>query len=120
MKGDIPAVGTKAQVWHGTAKHTPGGLRKSDLMQNKHGHIVSKKQHSQGKRALKNLTRRGYIARKGTFRAFHKSDGHSVRRSSRSRSSRSRSSRSRSLSGGFNPSLPGGSLHQHAASYSSS
>ena len=25
-------VGTRAQVWHGTAEKTPGGLRKKDLV----------------------------------------------------------------------------------------
>ncbi len=36
-------VGTKAQVYHGTAKHTSGGLTKKDLMKTKKGRIVSKK-----------------------------------------------------------------------------
>ena len=34
--------GTRAQVWHGTAKRTSGGLTKKDLIKNKHGYIVSK------------------------------------------------------------------------------
>lgn len=53
MTGDkIPAVGSRAQVWHGNAKHTSGGLTKGDLMMRK-GHIISKKKHSQGKKAYK-------------------------------------------------------------------
>ena len=44
--------GTKAQVWHGTAKHTRGKLSKGDLMQNKWGRIVSKKQHANGLRMM--------------------------------------------------------------------
>ena len=48
-------VGTKAQVWHGTALKTPGGLKKSDLMKNKHSRIVSKKKHSQGKKLMKKM-----------------------------------------------------------------
>jgi hypothetical protein len=35
--------GTRAQVWHGTADRTSGGLTKNDLTKNKHGYIVSKK-----------------------------------------------------------------------------
>ena len=36
-------VGSRAQVWHGTAYKTSGGLTKKDLTKNKHGHIVSAK-----------------------------------------------------------------------------
>jgi len=68
----IPAVGSKAQVWHGTAKHTSGGLRKTDLMKTRKGRIVSKKKHAAGKKALKNLIKSGYKAKKGTFKIFKK------------------------------------------------
>ena len=44
----VPAVGSKLKVWHGTAKHTPGGLTKNDLMRTKNGRIVSKKKHASG------------------------------------------------------------------------
>lgn len=70
--GNIPAVGTKAQVWHGTAKHTSGGLKKSDLMKTRKGRIVSKKKHAAGKKALKQLRKAGYVAKKGTFKLFKK------------------------------------------------
>ncbi len=43
-------TGSRAQVMHGTAKHTSGGLVKSDLKMNKAGAIVSKKQSSRAKR----------------------------------------------------------------------
>ena len=66
----IPAVGTKAQVFHGTAKHTSGGLKKSDLMKTKKGRIVSKKKHALGKKALKTLKKAGYVAKKGKFTLF--------------------------------------------------
>jgi len=66
----IPAVGSKAQVWHGTAKHTSGGLTKRDLMKTRKGRIVSKKKHAAGKKALKNLIKAGYKAKKGTFKLF--------------------------------------------------
>ena len=35
--------GSRAQVMHGNAKQTGGGLKKKDLKYNKHGKIVSKK-----------------------------------------------------------------------------
>lgn len=43
-------IGSRAKVMHGGAEMTSGGLRKSDLMYNKHGRIVSKKKHSTMKR----------------------------------------------------------------------
>jgi len=66
----MPAVGSKAQVWHGTARHTSGGLHKSDLMKTKKGRIVSKKKHALGKKSLKNLKKAGFVAKKGTFKLF--------------------------------------------------
>ena len=68
----IPAVGTKAMVWHHTAKHTSGGLTHKDLMKTKNGRIVSRKKHALGKKALKNLVKAGYKAKKGTFKLFKK------------------------------------------------
>lgn len=64
--------GSKAQVWHGTAKKTSGGLTKKDLMKNKHGRIISKRKHSIGKKSIKHLRKLGYIAKKGKFTLFHK------------------------------------------------
>jgi hypothetical protein len=81
MTSSIPAVGSKAQVWHGTAKHTSGGLTKSDLAKNKHGRIVSRRKMLAGKKAIRFLTRKGFVARKGHFTLFKK--GHSRRRHSR-------------------------------------
>ena len=72
MSDNVPAVGTKAMVWHGSAKHTSGGLKKSDLVKNKHGRIVSRRKQAAGRKALKYLTRKGYKAKKGTFRLFNK------------------------------------------------
>ena len=64
-----PAVGSKAQVWHGSAKHTSGGLTRKDLMKHK-GRIVSRKKHALGKKAFKNLVKAGYKPKKGTFKLF--------------------------------------------------
>jgi hypothetical protein len=67
--------GSRAQVWHGTAEKTTGGLVKSHLMMNKHGRIVSKKKHALGKKSIKHLQNLGYIAKKGEFKLFHKING---------------------------------------------
>jgi hypothetical protein len=68
----VKAVGSKAEVYHGTARHTPGGLKKKDLMKHK-GRIVSKKQHAAGKKAIKRLFSLGYKPTKGKFVAMRKS-----------------------------------------------
>lgn len=70
--GAMMTTGSKSQVWHGTAKHTSGGLKKSDLMKTKKGRIVSKKKHAAGLKALKQLKKSGYVAKKGTFKLFKK------------------------------------------------
>lgn len=71
MGGAKVTVGTKAQVWHGTAKHTSGGLTRKDLMKHK-GKIVSKKKHTAGLKAIRKLRKMGYVAKKGTFKLFKK------------------------------------------------
>jgi hypothetical protein len=73
--GNMITVGSMAQVYHGTAKHTAGGLTRKDLMQNKRGKIVSKKQHAAGKKAITRLRKAGYVAKKGTFKLFTKKHG---------------------------------------------
>jgi len=74
-------IGTRAQVWHGTAKKTSGGLTKNALMMNKHGRIVSRRKHASGKKSIKHLEKLGYKAKKGHFTLFHK--GHKGRKGSR-------------------------------------
>lgn len=59
-------IGTRAEVWHGTAKHTSGGLERKDLFKNKHGRIVSKKKHNTAKRERR-LVKAGYGTKKGKF-----------------------------------------------------
>jgi hypothetical protein len=65
-------VGTKAQVFHGTAKHTSGGLKRADLMKTKKGRIVSKRKHAAGKTAIRRLRAAGFKAKKGTFKLFRR------------------------------------------------
>ena len=68
----MPASGSKAQVWHGTARHTPGGLTRKDLMKTKKGRIVSRKKHAIGLRRIRSLRKLGFKAKKGTFKLFKK------------------------------------------------
>ena len=65
-------VGSKAQVWHGSAKHTSGGLTRKDLMKTKKGRIVSRRKHTIGLRRIKTLHKQGYKPKKGTFKLFKK------------------------------------------------
>jgi hypothetical protein len=60
------AVGSRAQVMHGTAHHTSGGLTKADLKMNKWGRIVSRKKSAKAKKE-KRLEKAGYKTRKGKF-----------------------------------------------------
>lgn len=60
------AIGSRAQVMHGTAHHTSGGLTKGDLKMNKWGRIVSRKKSAKAKKE-KRLEKAGYKTRKGKF-----------------------------------------------------
>jgi hypothetical protein len=76
-------IGTRAQVWHGTAYKTSGGLTKSHIMQNKNGRIVSRSKHASAKKERR-LIKAGYGTQKGKFGAV-KLNGKSSRRHSKSR-----------------------------------
>lgn len=56
----MKTIGSRAQVWHGTATHTAGGLTKEKLMMNKRGRIVSKARHALGQNAIKHLEKSGH------------------------------------------------------------
>jgi hypothetical protein len=71
----MQTIGSKAQVFHGTAHHTVGGLTRKDLMKSKRGKIVSRKQHAAGLKALTRLRKAGYVAKRGTFKLFTKKHG---------------------------------------------
>jgi hypothetical protein len=58
--------GSRAQVLHGTAYKTSGGLKKHELLQNKNGRIVSRKKHLTAKKE-KRLVRAGFGTKKGKF-----------------------------------------------------
>ena len=59
-------TGSRAQVMHGTAKKTTGGLTKSQLKYNKQGKIVSKKASALAKKNNR-LVKAGFVTRKGVF-----------------------------------------------------
>ena len=67
----MKATGSRAEVFHETAKHTSGGLTKDDLIQNKQGRIVSKKMSEMAKKE-KRLEKAGYKTEKGKFGAVKK------------------------------------------------
>lgn len=69
----IKTVGSKAEVYHGTASRTAGHLYKKDLVRTKRGRIVSKKQQAAGRKAIKRLFALGYKPKKGTFKVMRKS-----------------------------------------------
>jgi hypothetical protein len=58
-------IGSRRQVWNGTAKRTSGGLTKGDLMMS-HGRIVSKSKHFSAKKEMR-LLKHGYGTKKGKF-----------------------------------------------------
>merc|ERR550537_310085 len=57
MKISVIAKGKRARitVFHGNKEKTATGLKKSDLMKNKSGKIVTKSQHAAGLKAYKNI-----------------------------------------------------------------
>jgi hypothetical protein len=59
-------IGSRAQVFHGTAKQTSGGLRRSDLKKNKRGAIVSIRASARAKKENR-LVKAGFITKKGKF-----------------------------------------------------
>lgn len=85
----IKTVGSYAEIWHGTASKSAGGLRKKDLMKHK-GRIISRRKHTAGKKAIKHLRTLGYIAKKGTFKLFSKSMAHSTSKKHGKRHTRKR------------------------------
>ncbi len=64
-------IGSRAQVWHGTAYKTSGQLCKHDLFKNKHGRVVSKSKYHSSKKE-KRLLKYGYGFTKKKFVAQHR------------------------------------------------
>ena len=89
-------IGTRAQVWHGTAYKTVGGLTKSSLMYNKYGRIVSRRKHATAKRENR-LKKAGWVPiGKGKFGSVFVGDkSKSSKKSSKGRTRRASSRKSR-------------------------
>ena len=60
------AIGSRAEVMHGTAHHTSGGLTKGDLKYNKWGRIVSVKKSQKAKKENR-LVKLGFKTQRGKF-----------------------------------------------------
>jgi hypothetical protein len=84
-------AGTRAQVWHGTAERTSGGLTKKDLMMKK-GRIRSRRAVRSAKRSG-NLRKAGWTFKKGEFGAVRIGEGAKKRTGSKKRKSPSRKKR---------------------------
>ena len=67
-------IGSRAQVFHGTAKQTSGGLRRSDLKKNKRGAIVSRRASARAKKENR-LVKAGFVTQKGKFGVAQKGGG---------------------------------------------
>jgi hypothetical protein len=97
-------VGSRAQVFHGTAYKTtssavkPKGdaLSRKHLKQNKHGRIVSVAKSAKGPMMLKRLHNKGYFTRKGHFGSVKKTaKGRKSRRSHKGKKRRTKRGRRR-------------------------
>lgn len=64
--GKMARVGSRAQVMHGTAHHTSGGLTRKDLKMNKWGRIVSRAKSVKAKKENR-LSKLGFKTQKGKF-----------------------------------------------------
>ena len=60
------SIGSRAQVMHGNANKTSGGLTKKQLKYNKQGKIVSRKASALAKKNNR-LVKAGYVTKKGEF-----------------------------------------------------
>jgi hypothetical protein len=97
MPEKMITTGSRRQVWNRNAKKTPGGLKRDDLFQDKHGNIKSKRASKKAKKN-KNLRKAGWTFKKGSFGAV-KIDGSkgkkSPKKKSKSRKAKKSSKRSK-------------------------
>jgi hypothetical protein len=72
------AAQEKREVWEGKRQKTSSGLSKGDLIKNKAGKVVSKKQYKKGQELYKKMKREGRLAT--PFRSKSSSRSKSSRR----------------------------------------
>ena len=85
-------VKQKNEVWSGQRKKTSSGLTKKDLMKNKNGKIVSKKQHKKGQELYRMMKKEGKLA--DPFKKKSRSKSKSPKKKSKSKK-RSKSNKKR-------------------------
>ena len=76
----------KREVWEGKRSKTASGLKRKDLMKNKDGKVVSKKQHKRGQELYRMMKKEGRLAE-----PFQKKSKSKSKRSKRTRSNKKRS-----------------------------
>jgi hypothetical protein len=70
-------IGSRAEVYHGTALKTSGGLLKENLLKNKHGYIVSKRKVALSRKSKTNpLMAQGFLAKKNSHKFGHQKLNH--------------------------------------------
>ena len=72
---DQKSIGSRAQVMHGNARKTSGGLTKKQLKYNKQGKIVSRKASALARKNNR-LVKAGYTTQKGVFGSGKMKGGH--------------------------------------------
>jgi len=87
-------IGSRQQVFNGTAYKTTGGLKKSDILMNKWGRIVSASKHASAK-SENRLKKHGYTAEKGKFGAVKVSPSKSKSKSGSKSKSKSGSKKNK-------------------------
>ena len=80
----------KREVWEGKRSKTASGLKRKDLMKNKDGKVVSKKQHKRGQELYRMMKKEGKLAE-----PFQKKSKSKRSKRTRSNKKRSRSNRRR-------------------------
>ena len=88
-------VQEKRQVWEGEKNKTSSGLTRKDLMLNKDGKVVSKKQHKKGKELYKMMKREGRLAEPFKKKSRSRSKSPSKKRKSKGRSKSAKRSKGR-------------------------
>ena len=83
----------KNEVWSGERKKTASGLTKKDLMKNKNGKIVSKKQHKKGQELYRMMKKEGKLAT--PFKKKSRSKSKSPKKKSKSKSKKKSKSKRR-------------------------
>ena len=81
----------KREVWEGKRSKTASGLKRKDLMKNKDGKVVSKKQHKRGQELYRMMKKEGRLADPFKKRSSSTSRSKTPKRSKKSRSNKKRS-----------------------------